>query len=106
MEEQYNNTPPQEQEILERKEGGSTGPLVGIVIIIIILILGALYYWGSYLNQQPQDAVDAVIDTLLNEDIAAPSDEPAIIESDLNTFDTADFDAQLEADLKALESEF
>lgn len=27
------------------------GPIVGIVIILILTIIGALYFWGAYLNR-------------------------------------------------------
>ncbi len=87
---------------------GSTGPFVGIVIIVLVLILGGLYFWGSYLNEQ--DALNAsesaIEESSADGDIAGPADEPDRIESDLDSFDAAAFDASLEASLQAAESEF
>lgn len=76
---------------------------MGIIIIVLLLVLGGLYFWGSQLNQAANE--NAIFDSAQNDDIASQNDEPEAIESDLNTFDSAQFDAQLEADLNAIESE-
>ena len=30
----------------------SVGPLVGIIIIVIVLVIGALYFWGTKINNE------------------------------------------------------
>jgi len=34
----------------ERQSG--VGPTVGIIVILILVVLGALYFWGAYLNNK------------------------------------------------------
>lgn len=82
---------------------GSNGPLAGVVIIILVLILGGLYFWGSYVNEQ--EAADSTLTESLETELAGPEDEPDQIGEDLDAFDGAAFDAQLEADLQAVESQ-
>lgn len=119
MEEQNYNTPtstdstnmnaPQEQVPQtpepEPSKGGGMGALIGIVIIVLLLILGGLYFWGAQLDKQLTDESELFMDDA-NSDISNDSDEPEAIEEDLNEFNSAEFDAQLEADLKSLEGEF
>ncbi|QSH39220.1 hypothetical protein JXR01_02870 [Candidatus Kaiserbacteria bacterium] len=116
MEEQYNNTPPAQKPTEQPVQtdvpvtetpgkSGGTGPLVGIIIIVILLVFGGLYFWDSLRGIDTAPNEDAILEENLNEDIAAPSDEPVQIENDLGTFDTAAFEAQLEADLESLELE-
>ena len=97
-------TPNQNQEAAPAPKSGGKGPMVGIVVIIILLIFGGLYFWGASLNSAQLNE-DTIFDEAANNDIAAPSDEPAQIESDLDAFNTDDFEAQLDADLEALEAE-
>jgi len=97
--------PMQAQEPAPAPKSGKKGPVAGIVIIIILLIFGGLYFWGASLNNQAQLDENTIFDSSENEDIAPASDEPVQIESDLDAFDTADFEAQLDADLKAMEAE-
>ena len=114
MEEQYNNTPPTQsppeqpiQSDVPATEtsvtSGSTGPLVGIVIIVILLVFGGLYFWDSLRGVDAVPNEDTIVEENPAEGIATPNDEPNQIESDLGTFDTASFEAQLEADLESLE---
>jgi len=28
------------------------GPTAGIIVILVLIVLGALYFWGAYLNQK------------------------------------------------------
>ncbi len=110
MEQEFNTTPPTENEApvvteapieetpAPKKEG--MGPLVGIVIIIVILIFGGLYMWGTKLNNQESEIGIAPV-----EDIAGEEDEPVQLESDLDAFDLAGFEGDLDADLEALEAE-
>lgn len=87
-----------------QKEG--VGPMVGVAIIVILLIFGGLYVWGTTLNNaaKTNNAVDETLAPIT--DIATPSDEPAAIEGDLNGFDATAFDAQLNADMSAIEAQF
>lgn len=96
--------PTQDQNTAPAPKSGGKGPMVGIAVIIILLIFGGLYFWGASLNSAQLNE-DTIFDEAANNDIAAPSDEPAQIESDLDTFNTDDFEAQLDADLEALEAE-
>ncbi|MAJ97248.1 hypothetical protein CL644_00855 [bacterium] len=114
MEEQHNNTPPTRNSIEQpvhtdvpvaetSDKSGGTGPLVGIVIIVILLVFGGLYYWDSLSSVDAVPNEDTTVEENPAEGIATPNDEPNQIESDLGTFDTASFEAQLEADLESLE---
>ncbi|OHB18481.1 MAG: hypothetical protein A2854_04340 [Parcubacteria group bacterium RIFCSPHIGHO2_01_FULL_56_18] len=48
------NPPPVDlQEFITPKtQKPSAGPIVGIIIIVLLLVVGALYFWGAYLNSQ------------------------------------------------------
>ena len=113
MEDAPQSTPPQQQTPPPapapepQKEKGGMGPLIGIVIIILLLILGGLYFWGAHLDKELNDAdTELFMEDTGNDDIASDSDEPDAIENDLDEFNSAEFEAQLEADLEALEGEF
>lgn len=93
----------QQQPETPEKKGGF-GPIAGITIIIILLVLGGLYFWGAQLNNQAASE-SAVFDSAQNDDIASQSDEPESIEGDLDDFNSAQFEAELEAELNAIESE-
>ncbi len=84
-------------------EPSGKGPITGIVVIVILLVFAGLYFWGSTLNNQAQLDESTIYDTTVNEDIANQNDEPTAIESDLDAFDLTGFDAQLDADLQAIE---
>jgi len=99
-----NTTPPPASSPSPEKSGGM-GPMMGIGIIVILLIFGGLYFWGAQLNEQKQLDESLLFDPTLNEDIADKSSEPAAIENDLDEFNTLNFDAELEADLEAMEAE-
>tara|TARA_B100000745_G_scaffold70940_1_gene42429 strand:+ start:1693 stop:2022 length:330 start_codon:yes stop_codon:yes gene_type:complete len=108
MEQEFNTTPPVENETpategvetpAEPKKEG-VGPIVGIVVIIIILIFGGLYMWGTKLNNQESE-----IGVVPVEDIADAQDNPVQLESELDAFDVAGFEAELDAGLGALEAE-
>lgn len=83
------------------------GPIVGVAIILVLLIFGGLYVWGTTLNNKSIE-MNAEESSMLApiDDIAAPSDEPAAIENTLDDFDSAVFEAQLDADMKAIEAQF
>jgi len=101
---QHSNDPSQ-QNNPPTKPSGSVGPLVGAATVVVLLIVGGLYLWGAQLNKQGELNEENVFDTSQNDSIAPASDEPGQIESDLESFSSAEFEAQLEADLQALESD-
>jgi len=112
MEGQQNNNSPEHNQDTEtetthsspnKKEGA--GAFVGVVIIVIVLILGGLYFWGIQLNnQQQRKAEQTVLDSVVNNNIATPQDAPTKIQTDLNKFNTTEFDSKLNADLNAINS--
>ncbi len=110
------------------------GPMIGILIIVALLLFGGLYFWGSYLQDNPtndwsnsQDILDydplspaadtgeeytmteEEFDTFIGADASAASaaDAGAATEAALNEAigDLGDLDA-LDAEFSALESEF
>lgn len=101
---QSTQTPPQTS---PQPEKSSAGPIIGAVIVIVILALGALYFWGAQLNQEPEE-LPLIPGNASNEEWVPPtssSDEAAAIESDLDATDMTEFEAQMEADLRAIEAE-
>ncbi|MDP2650008.1 MAG: hypothetical protein Q8P16_00390 [bacterium] len=112
---EYNNTNPvpgQENAPVheEQPQGGGTGPMIGAGIIVAVLIAGGLYFWWTQMSEnngslQDDDAAMMEENATLGDGPNAGSD-PQAIEEDLNEFDSASFDAALESDLEALESEF
>ena len=97
--------PPQQEMPEEPRSSGDIGPVIGIVIIIVLLIFGGLYFWGAQLNRQASNDAVSGFDASPADTAAPASDEPTQIEAELDAFDTTQFDAQLEADLSALEAE-
>ncbi|RJR12778.1 hypothetical protein C4585_03225 [Candidatus Parcubacteria bacterium] len=100
-------TPPQNP-TSPAPEKSSAGPIIGAVIVIVILALGALYFWGAQLNEAPEELPLIPGDAPTGEEWApsgSGSDEAAAIESDLDATDMAAFEAQMEADLRAIEAE-
>jgi len=78
------------------------GPLIGTGIVVVLLIFGGLYVWGTTMHSESAESADAVYDEV---DITTQQDEPDAIESSLDAFDTASFEAELEAQLQAIEAE-
>lgn len=81
------------------------GPVIGIVVIILLLILGGLYFWGTELNKQAALDEMQTLDESMNNGTLSSDSDPEEIESDIDAFETSTFDAQLEADIQALEEE-
>ena len=107
-------TPPGNERFVPPPESPkhSFGPAAGIIIIIAILIIGALYFWGQRLSNQSNlpssenpslenvsssDEVD-VIEEDLN---AEPLGEEDLGEEDLNALE-----AELDAEIEAMEAEY
>lgn len=89
-----------------QKEKEGVGPMVGVAIIVVLLIFGGLYVWGTMLNTR-MDTNDETGEIFApSDELATPADEPAAIEASLDAFDSAAFEAQLDADMKAIEAAF
>lgn len=77
------------------KKEGSVGPIIGSVIIILLIIMGGLYFWGSIIQRQNENA--ARQRQMRTEDLSG-------IEKDLNetNIDTLDSEMDsIEAELDA-----
>lgn len=89
------------------KEQGGMGPVVGVIIIAALLVLGGLYFWGASLDQAadelpliPGDSMESTQPAL------STSDEVGALEADADAAAFVELDAQLEQDLRDLESSF
>lgn len=88
----------------EHKSG--TGPIVGAVVVIALLIFGGLYFWGSQLEKNAENL------PLITGDTAPVQDNRELSRSDSTDAITNDADdaymnqleANIEADLQAIES--
>jgi len=96
-------TPPAPPEQTQPKKDGGMGPLVGAGIVVILLIFGGLYMWGTMMQEKHNLPADAPTPEEMN--VVTPPDESAVIESSLDAFDTASFEAELDAQLQAIEAE-
>jgi len=100
-------TPPPAAEVPKKS---SLGSIVGAVIVIIILIFGGLYFWGAQLEKQ-QVYEDELPFLLGDEEAAAgipytsSSDEVSSIEADINATDLDQFEAQVDSDMEAIETQ-
>ncbi|RJQ34897.1 hypothetical protein C4556_01270 [Candidatus Parcubacteria bacterium] len=84
----------------------SLGPVIGAIIVILVLGLGALYFWGAQLNEQPDELPfipgDGTSESWMPQ--SSGSDEAAAIEAELQATDMSAFEQQMNADLEATES--
>lgn len=115
MEPQEQSAPaaPQQTEVhtTEEKTSGGAGPIIGIVIIIALLIFGGLYFWGMQAQKEAEvlpfvpanNVEEAAAPVQENADLST-SDETATIEADADDAYMAQLEADLEADLGAIES--
>ena len=88
------------------KHGGAMGPMIGIVVVIVVLLIGGLYLWGAQLNKEALEfSADEERAPLDLESATNESTDPADIEADLDNFNVDTFDADIDADLNALEAE-
>ena len=37
---------------IPQSKPSSVGPFIGTILVVAILLLGALYFWGKWLNEQ------------------------------------------------------
>lgn len=75
----------------------SIGPVVGIIVILVIIILGGLYFWNqrsvdntATTKTETATALDAI-------NAQSTADDTAAIETDLNSTQIENLDAQLNA---------
>ncbi len=96
------------QDLATARQAGGLGPMIGVAIILGLIIVGGVYFYGLQLQQENQreelplilgNEPDPVPETMPN------SDEVSSIESDVDAADMAQLEAQIEADLKAMEGE-
>ena len=110
---QFTPEPVPEQVPEPTPETNSAGPIVGIIVIVILIVLAGFYFWGSSL--QNTGVIEAPVVEEAAEDAAAlpteeasasvgaplsGSDEIADLETDLDTTDLENLDAEL-ADIEA-----
>lgn len=81
----------------EGEKRGPVGPIIGVVIIIAILLFGALYFWGSLMNNESEPVPYIPADESANQTDAL---EAEFYATDPNTFET-----QVTNDLNTFESE-
>jgi hypothetical protein len=84
-----------------------TGPLIGTGIIIVLIICGGLYAWHMYLttSQMEQNTLPLILgDDREGLPPTSSSDSVSEIEADIEATDLDALDAQVEADLQAVES--
>lgn len=86
----------------------SAGPIIGTTIVIVLLALGALYFWGARLNERVPEELPFIPGDDSSAQSWAPqsssSDEASAIEADLNATNMTEFEQQMNADLRATES--
>jgi hypothetical protein len=82
MEEEKNNINVELEE-----GGGSNGLIIGAIIILAIIILGGIYFWDQRTSEKTVNDVN----------LQGGSNGAATTEIDLNTTDTKNLDAELNA---------
>jgi len=89
------------------KKEGSTGPVIATIIILAVVVLGGLYFWGQRNSGSETDIYGNPIststpatDNLPNTsaiDTQSSSDNPASIQSDLNSTNLNNLGASINA---------
>ncbi len=72
-------------------KGNSTGPIIGGIIVLAVVIFGALYFMDQ---REDSQALNEEVNAINSQDT---SDEAASIEADLNSTDIENLDAELNA---------
>ena len=80
---------------VERSNGSSAGPIIGIIVILAIIILGGLYFWRQRVNEEAYEAESEETMEAIN--TQSESDDASSIEADLNNTDIDNLDAELNA---------
>ena len=101
-------TPPTPPEPTQEMHDKGMGPLIGTGIILILIILGGLYIWHSYLQSSSANR-EITLPLILGDDSAglpptSSSDSVNDIEADINATDLDTLEAQIDADLQAIDS--
>ncbi|MEK7176157.1 MAG: hypothetical protein AAB695_02155 [Patescibacteria group bacterium] len=78
------------EEVIEPK-GGSLGPILAGVVILAVIIFGVLYFMDQ---REGSQAFNEEVNAINSQDT---SDEAASIEADLNSTDIENLDAELNA---------
>lgn len=105
MEPNSNNAAPQEN--MPQQHG--MGALVGTLIVLAVLVLGGVYFFLNKQITEPQTPPVILGDTApapLVQDTPAPSSSDAVgaIDADIDATDLDQLDAQIDADLRAIEA--
>ncbi len=87
------------ESVITQEPGKSNGPIVGIIVVLIVLALGAYFLFGQLSAQQAMP-VETGSSTQTTDDAGI-----AELESQLNTNDTANLEAEMEADFRELETQ-
>jgi len=96
--------------VVEGGKKSSAGSIVGAIIVIIMLIFGGLYFWGAQLEKQ-QVYEDELPFLLGDEEEAAgipytsTSDDVSSIEADVSATNLDAFEAQVDEDMAAIETQ-
>ncbi len=96
-------TPTQSSTQSGSSNANALGPKIGIIIIVGLLIVGGLYMFSTTKKNNNLNINNATT-TLPEVKISTPADQPAQIDQTINSFDTAQFDAQINADLNAIDT--
>lgn len=86
----------------------SAGPAIGIAIIVALLALGGYYFYSTEMQKAPAPLPyipEEPAPVALTTQTAPSSDAPADIAAEIDTADIAAFEAQMNADLKAPDTE-
>lgn len=89
MEEQNQNQT--ESTVFKEKES-KVGPIIGSIIIILIIIIGGIYFLSTRVEQIKEQ----------NQDPEQSADE---LESEIDSFNTAEFEAEVDAMIGEFDSE-
>lgn len=81
-------------EMTSENKGGA-GTMIAAVVVIVVILIGALYFWNARSAQAP--ALDETASTVQAITDVSTSDEATDIQTDLNSTELDNLDAQLNA---------
>ena len=93
-------TPPSEASPVKSKP--SYGGLLAILIILIAIVVGALYFWGERIAQEPQTP-EKSLEALEGQ---SDSNEPSAIQADLEAETPEKFDTNFDDAFTELDAAF
>ncbi len=105
MEPDTNNSPSQEN----APQNHGMGPLVATLIVLAVLVLGGVYFFLNKQMVEPQTPPVILGDTMpapIVQGDPAPSSSDTVnaIDSDIDATDLEQLDAEIDADLRAIEA--